>query len=307
VGGKVFIVAMLLAATPSPAIAQAGGDSRSAICQSIVESEARERREAAEAERHPQPDTQTYEETFPAPDGMQYLRLEAASDELARRILGAPCRGAANGWALPANRLGADSVGIFQEVHSAGLLRLPDGRAFFFAAVNTGDYHAALGAYAVANVNAVNGHKFFMMSGGGTFGFEGTLVTPAHQPLGGFQVWNEGGGTWQGYSTMWAEITDFSGPTPRDLGSLRLSSSKPCQSTTFVDGSSACQGGDDHDLISVAYSENGPDELTLTWRETRYGQNRSGRRIHVRTREYSALYELHGRYIKVRGEEPPEI
>ncbi len=130
---------------------------------------------------------------------------------------------------------------------------MPDGRYVMLNPVMNGHYASAsfLGSFVSEDGRPTS--PPVLMSTGQNRGFHGRLYTPRDQPLGVFHVWLDAGGTWQGHTITWVGVTDFAGSTPRDAGAFLSSYSCP---------EGECVA---FELTSVRYSENGPDEVTLTW------------------------------------------
>ena len=160
--------------------------------------------------------------------------------------------------------------------------RLPDGRYVLLNPVMSGNYASASFVASLMSDDGVPTSRPVLMPTGQNRGFHGRLYAPRQQPLGAFHVWLEAGGTWQGHTISWVGVTDFSGSMPRDLGAFPSSYSCP-------DGACA-----PFDLMSVEYSPNGPDEVTLNWSQE------SGPLL-------SATYVLHGGQYRLQRGRPPEL
>lgn len=237
------------------------------------------------------------------------LQLTQADAETARRIFGDPCPGLERAWGTPLssfafpNQSGGSG---FAAVEAPAVLYLPDGRRVLLAAVTPAQAHIAQGFHAAVFLGSESRQRPYPMEGGGSFGYPGALSAPIRQPLGVFHVWLEGGGTWQGYTQSWATITDFSGVLPKFVGAFRTSAHFPCREyEERSDG--VCPGGKAYSLIGLHYSDNGPDDLTLTWRMETFDEVEDHRRINVRERTLVARYQLREVYVLVEGEEPPGI
>lgn len=205
--------------------------------------------------------------------------------------LGESCAGASELWPvvvdLPPTWTGAPH---FIVPAAAGVqIDLPDGRHVLLNPVLNGHYLSATFAATIVSDAGQPISRPVLMPTGQNRGYHGRLYTPRQQPLGAFHVWLEAGGTWQGHTISLVGVTDFSGAVPRDVG--LFPSSYSCA------GSTACSA--EHELISVEYSPNGPDEITLTWSVSEHGERRA------RRHEMSATYLLRGgRYRLERGDEP---
>jgi hypothetical protein len=201
----------------------------------------------------------------------------------------------------------------FAAVTEPSVLQMPDGRKVLLAAVRPGDAHVAQGFFAAMFLDGSRPH-LFVMEGGGSFGDPGRLSVPAQQPLGAFHVWLEGGGSWMASTVGWAAITDFSGSQPRNVGGFRTYAHIFCDAARAgADG--MCRDVMEYRLSSIRYSDNGPDELTLTWTIVAYDTWKietydpdDERHVNVRERTITARYELRGgAYRLAEGEEPPVV
>lgn len=245
--------------------------------------------------------------------GLAALALTPTSATTARRIFGEPCVNIANVWAVPISAFeleitDSDAFNDYVVVLRPMTLRLPDGRDVVLAPIRPGEAHATNGFYAALILGGAQ-RRPFAMDGGGTFGEPGTLSVPRQQPPGAFHVWLEGGGTWQGYTQGWAAITDFAGAAPQARGRFRTYGYSPCDSyAQQQSGDRLCRGTREYALTSVAYSEGGADQLTVTWEMETYDQAAGDRKVNRQTRTLVARYELRGGvYRLVEGEEPPRV
>lgn len=157
---------------------------------------------------------------------------------------------------------------------------LPDGRNVLLNPTLTGNYASASFVASIVSSEGQPLSPAVLMQTGQNRGFHGRLFTPPRQPLGGFHVWLEAGGTWQGHSISWVGVTDFAGSTPLNVGVFPTSYSCPA---------GQC---DEFELTSVEYSSNGPDDVTLTW-------SRQG------AQPLSATYTLAGGEYRLRSGRPP--
>lgn len=297
---------------PSPTVLLDDGSTRAALCatlreRAVSEAEIQSRYGPNATDSPPaQGPERTPEESEDIayfqnpPSGLANLEIVPAPRVLNMRMLGAPCEDF-EAWAVALPMADRDQRTIGYASASAGFtFALPDGREVFLAPTSTGDSHSDFGTY-LASILMSDGAAtpLTLLAGGGTWGGQGDLFIPLHQPLGAFHVWQDGGGMWQGYVQGWIGVTDFAGSTPRAVANFPAYASFPCDG----DGRERCI---DYRLASISYSENGPDELSITWRLTSYTVNERGQRGDLRSREVSAGYELRaGEYMRVRGEEPP--
>jgi hypothetical protein len=234
--------------------------------------------------------------------------LAPADAAVARRLLGEPCAGLAQVWAVPMSSFDfpdpEDVVVDFAAVTRPSVLRLPDGRRVFLAAAMPGDAHATNGFFA-AYILGVEQRPLFPMRGGGTFGMPGTLSVPLQQPRGAYHVWLEGGGTWQDDTQGWAAITDFAGAIPVHRGRFLTRAQISCDHDPQVNA--PCQGATEYAPTSITYAD-GANQLTLAWCLETYDVGAGGRKLNRSVRTLTARYALRdGIYQLVGGEEPPRI
>lgn len=183
------------------------------------------------------------------------LLPEAAPRDWTENAFGEACAGS-NVWRaiveIP-NSQNAPSRVALPAVEGVSF-ELPDGRHVLLNPVMNGHYASASFVGSIVSRDGRPTSPAVLMPTGQNRAFHGRLYTPREQPLGAFHVWLDAGGTWQGHTITWVGVTDFSGSTPRDVGA-------------FI-SSYSCAGDEEcvsFSLASVRYSENGPDELTLTW------------------------------------------
>lgn len=96
---------------------------------------------------------------------------------------------------------------------------------------------------------------------------------------------------------------------PRDRGRFLTYGDIPCDRYAQEEnGDALCRGATTYSLTSIAYSDNGADELTLVWTLETYDQASGGRHVNRRSRALTARYELRGgKYHRAEGAEPPRI
>jgi hypothetical protein len=243
--------------------------------------------------------------------GMTPLERRAAPSGLTAALLGPPCRGGDDLWALPVARLTGHLVGVEQEfvaVRSPSMVALQDGRTAFFAIASEGDYHAAdaFGLIGIVEDRDASATPLFAMAGSGTWGQAGSF----NVPRGHLAIWSSAGDLSFGDVQGWAGVTDLSAPTPREVGRFLTYGRHTCLTGDASPGSQ-CRGAWEYIVTSIVYAAGG--ELTLTWRldtfdEQRIGGGEETRRLRQSTRSLSAIYQMAGgTYRRVSGEAPARI
>jgi hypothetical protein len=243
--------------------------------------------------------------------GMAPLDRRPAPAALTAALLGPPCGGGDDLWAVPVARLIGHVVNLEQEfvaVRAPSLVTLGDGRTAFFAIASEGKYHAAdaFGLIAIVDEADPSRTPLFAMPGGGTWGEAGGFNAPSGQRA----IWSAAGDVSFGDAEGWAGVTDVSGAAPRALGRFLTFGRHTCLSSD-ADIGSQCRGAWEYVVTSIAYAPGG--EVTLTWRLESFDARHSGdlfrpQRLRTTTRSLSATYRVEGgSYRRVSGEEPPRI
>jgi hypothetical protein len=229
-------------------------------------------------------------------------------------LLGSPCPGGNDLWAIPTTRLAGDLANLEQDVvviFEPSLVTLDDGRTAFFALASEGHYHAADAFGVIVFVDAHNASQapLFVMPGSGPWGEAGGFNAPSDAPPGISHIWSAAGDVSFGDVQGWAGVSDLSGPTPRALGRFLTYGRHSCLEDESEVG--PCHGAWEYSVTSIAYAPDG--QVTLTWRMEEFDERRPRaddrpQREQQRTRTLSATYEeSSGSYRRARGDEPPRI
>jgi hypothetical protein len=243
--------------------------------------------------------------------GMAPLERRPAPSAVTAALLGPPCRGGDDLWAIQVARLTGSLVNVDEEfvaVREPSVIALSDGRAAFFAIASEGHFHAAhaFGLIAMVDLDHPSPTPLFAMPGSGTWGLVGSFNVPPGQSA----IWSAAGDLNFGDVQGWAGVTEVSLSEPRAFGRFLTYGRHTCLYAD-ADPGSRCSGAWEYIITSIAYA---PDaELTLTWRFDNYDEQSSGedaepRRLRQTTRILSAVYRADGvSYHRVSGEEPPRI
>lgn len=243
--------------------------------------------------------------------GLAELKTTPADAQIGQRLLGRSCAGLPEVWAVRTTALsGYDPSGeALLALSYPVLITLKDGRKAFIAAASEGSSHAASG-FPVAAILGPK-EKLVALGGGGTWGDVGDISVPSVQPLGAFHIWIQGGGMWQGYVQGWASIADFTTDTPVDVGNFPTDAFFPCEEVAQGTPRLRCRGAKEYSLSSITYGLGGADELSLRWEMREWdevGSWEHSRKIRQRQSTFEAIYEMRGgRYVLVRGAEPPRV
>lgn len=254
--------------------------------------------------------------------GMAPLAMSPAPEAVTSALLGPPCPGGDDLWAVRSTHMTGNLVDVEQEilaVSAPSIITLGDGRTAFFAIASEGHYHAADAFGLIAFVdnlpldtaatrrwiaaNPVDQAPLFAMPGGGTWGEAGGFnVPPSDQAA---QIWSAAGDVSFGDVQGWAGVTDVSGEAPRVLGRFLTYGRNTCAE----DDGAPCTGAWEYVVTSIVHAPGG--QITLRWRLQAFAERRGGTETHrsdVRTRDLSATYQLtDGAYHRLRGEEPPKL
>jgi hypothetical protein len=243
--------------------------------------------------------------------GMAPLEQRPAPAALTAALLGPPCRGGDDLWAVPVARLTGHLISVEQEfvaVREPSVIAVGNGRTAFFAIASEGQYHAAdaFGLIAVVDIDNPSPTPLFAMPGSGTWGEAGGFNVPHGQRA----IWSAAGDFSFGDAQGWAGVTDVSISQPRAFGRFLTYGRHTCLAVD-ADPGSQCGDAWEYIVTSIAYA---PDrQLTLTWRldtfdERSRGEGAEPQRLRQTTRLLSATYQEDGvAYRRVSGEEPPRI
>jgi hypothetical protein len=243
--------------------------------------------------------------------GMAPLERRPAPSALTAALLGPPCRGGDDLWAVPVARLTGHLANVDEEfvaVREPSVVALGNGRTAFFAIASEGHYHAAdaFGLIAIVDVEDPGPTPLFAMPGSGTWGEAGDFNVPRGENA----IWSAAGDFSFGDAQGWAGVTDVSISEPRAFGRFLTYGRHTCLAAD-ADPGSLCSGAWEFVVTSIAYAPDG--QLTLTWRLDSFDEQRSGagvepQRLRQTTRVLSATYQEDGvSYRRMSGEEPPRI
>ena len=242
--------------------------------------------------------------------GMAPLERHAAPAAMIAALLGPPCYGGDDLWAIPVARLTGHLAGVEQEfvaVRDASVVALGNGHTAFFAIASEGHYHAAdaFGLIAIMDHQDPGSTRLFAMPGSGSWGQVGGFNVPRGEPA----IWSAAGDFNFGDAQGWAGVTDVSVAAPHASGRFLTYGRHTC--LILARPRSQCRGAWEYIITSIAYGPGG--QLVLTWRLDRFDERRIGggdqtQRLRQATRVLSATYQMHGQsYRRSSGEEPPRI